>query len=250
MSWYQSDINYTPPEPYIPPTWSDGTDEEITTALQKHYAGEIDLTQYWSVGDERVVNLSAMAATGVGESHVAQSVTLVLSNIGGKYLADGVTECAFQVDQKDSLKETGYMNSSRTNAGGWKSSERRTWCNSVYKNAVPSTLRSIFKEFINQSGLGNMSTSGVENTTDTFALRAEVEVSGATAYSVSGEGFQITYYETSTNRRKYINDSLGNWWNRSPGSGDNYSFCYFRNNGTISSNGAPYTYGIAPFGVI
>lgn len=244
MSWYQSDLQQSE-SAYIPPTWADGTDEEIIEALTKHYNDEIDLTEYWAVGDERVVSLSAMEATGVGESHAAQSVTLVLSNVGGKYLADGVTECAFQVDQKDVLNEKGYMNDSYTNYGGWKNSARRTWCNSVYKNAIPSTLRGIFKEFINQSGKGYSSTSGVENTTDYFALRAEVELTGSYSESVSGEGSQVNWYETTSNRIKHKQ-----WWLRSPKSGFNDSFCAALEDGSTYYYFASFTYGIAPFGVI
>lgn len=234
-------------------SWANGSDAEVAAMLEAHYAGQIDIHDYWSVGDERVVNLSAMAATGVGESHAAQSVTLVLSNVGGKTLAtpvSGKTTCAFQVDQKHSLNETGYMNSSNTNTGGWKSSARRTWCNSVYKNAIPSTLRGIFKEFINQSGTGGGSSSGVENTTDTFALRAEIEVFGSTTYSVSGEGSQVTYYQTSSNRIKQVNGSNSAWWGRSPRSGDGNFFCRGSYTGTSVSGSAYASYGLAPFGCI
>lgn len=208
-------------------TWANGTDEQIAAMLQAHYAGEIDIHDYWSVGDERVVNLSAMAATGVGETHEAQSVTLVLSNAGGKYLADGVTECAFQWEQKNCLLERGYMNSSNTNQGGWKNSARRAWCNNVYYNAIPATLRPIFKQHINQSGKGGGSSSGVDDTTDYIALRAEIEIFGSRTSSVEGEGSQVAYYQTSANRVKKLGDagSTSVWWERSPCSGNGTSFC-------------------------
>lgn len=234
-------------------TWANGTDAQIAAMLEAHYNGSINIYDHWKVGDERVVNLSAMSATGVGESHAAQSVTLVLSNVGGKTLAtpvSGKTTCAFQVDQKHSLNETGYMNSTNTNTGGWKSSARRTWCNSVYKNAIPSTLRGIFKEFINQSGTGGGSSSGTENTTDTFALRAEIEVFGSTTYSVSGEGSQVTYYQTSSNRIKNVNGSATAWWERSPRSGTNKRFCRVSSNGTADLDDAVSDRGLAPFGCI
>lgn len=242
-------------DPYTPPTWAGGTDAEIVEALNKHYAGEIDLTQYWSVGDERTVSLSAMSATGVGESHVAQDVTMVLMNVGGKTLntaINGVTECAFIVGQKNGLAETGYMNSSPDNYGGWKSSQRRTWCNSVYKNAFPSTLVEIFKEHKNKAGLGDASESGTEEVVDTFALPAEVEVFGSTSYSVSGEGTQFKYYETSGNRAKKAGDSgsASGWWERSPRSESFNNFCYVT---SASASGSYYAYSyllIAPFGVI
>ena len=241
--------------PYTPPTWAGGTDAEIVEALNKHYAGEIDLTQYWSVGDERTVSLSAMSATGVGESHVAQNVTMVLMNVGGKTLntaINGVTECAFIVGQKNGLAEQGYMNSTNINSGGWNGCARRTWCNSVYKNAIPSTLVGIFKEHKNKAGLGGGSSSGTEEVVDTFALPAEVEVFGSTTYSVSGEGTQFKYYETSGNRAKKAGDSgiAGSWWERSPRSGSSNNFCYVTS-ASASDNSYAYSYfSIAPFGVI
>lgn len=216
-------------------SWANGSDAEVAAMLQAHYDGLIDIHDYWSVGDERVVNLSAMAATGVGETHAAQSVTLVLSNVGGKYLADGVTECAFQWDQKNSLLEIGYMNSSNTSQGGWKDCLRRAWCNNVYYNAIPATLRPIFKQHINQSGLGGGSSSGVEDTTDYIALRAEIEIYGSTTYSVAGEGSQLTYYQTTSNRIKNLGDagSASSWWERSPRSGSAAPFC------SVNSSGNP-----------
>ena len=232
-------------------SWANGSDAEVAAMLEAHYAGQIDIHDYWTVGDERVVNLSAMAATGVGETHAAQSVTLVLSNAGGKYLADEVTECAFQWDQKNCLLETGYMNSSDTNVGGWKNSARRGWCNNVYYNAIPATLRPIFKQHKNLSGLGNSSTSGVERTTDYVALRAEIEIFGTRSFSVEDEGSQVTYYQTSANRIKNLGDagSAVAWWERSPRS-KRSSFCLVAGNGNASSSTANYGRGLALCGCI
>lgn len=231
-------------------SWANGTDAEVSAMLEAHYAGQIDIHNYWNVGDERVVSLSAMSATGVGESHAAQNVTLVLTEEGGKTLSDGITTCAYQFDQKHNLNETGYMNSTNTNTGGWKNSARRTWCNSVYKNAFPATLQPIFKEFINQSGTGGGSSSGVENTTDFFALRAEVEVFGSLTYSVSGEGTQVEYYKTSANRIKQTAGNNAAWWGRSPRSGVTHGFCYVAGIGGARSGSAHGILGLPPFGCI
>lgn len=100
-------------------------------------------------------------------------MTLVLMNAGGKTLSNGKT-CSFVVGQKNGLAngtngEYGYMNSSNTNAGGWDGCARRTWCNSVYYNAIPSTLRGIFKKFKNvTASAGNVATT--KESEDYFAL--------------------------------------------------------------------------------
>ena len=140
---------YEPPVKIV--SWAGGTDEEIVKMVQLADQGIINLSDYWAVGDTRTVQLSAMSATGVGESHEAQEVDLVLMHAGGYTLnaavASGRTECSFVVGQKDSLATAGYMNSSDTNSGSWNGSARRTWCNEVYKNALPNTLLPIFKQF-------------------------------------------------------------------------------------------------------
>ena len=133
-------------------SWANGTDEEIIAMIQAADAGEIDLTEYWDVGDVRNVSLSAMSASGVGESHVAQTVQMVLvaKDTGVQSSANpcynyqyvtatsGRTYPSFIVQQKNGLAngtsgEFGYMNSSNTNSGSWNGCARRTWCNNVYK---------------------------------------------------------------------------------------------------------------------
>lgn len=245
-------IHKNEPIPLV--SWSTGTDAEIKAMVDAYHAGELtleDIQSVWSIGDEREVTLSAMAATGVGETHASQTVKFVLMNWGGKTLADDTT-CLAIVGQKNSLSEVGYMNSSDTNTGGWNSSARRTWCNDIYKGSIPSDFRSLFKQHKNLSGTGGGSTSGTQQTTDYFALPAEVEVFRTTPYSVAGEGSQFKYYETSANRVKALGEggSAGGWWERSPGAGDSGFFCLVNGSGGAGSVRASYAIGLAPFGCI
>lgn len=234
------------------PSWSTGTDAEIKAVVDAYYAGTLtlaDIQSVWSIGDEREVTLSGMAATGVSDSHVSQTVKFVLMNWGGKTLTNN-TECLAIVGQKNCLAEAGYMNSSDTNTGGWNSCARRTWCNNTYKAAIPSDFRDLFKQYNNQSGTGGGSTSGTQTTADYFALPAEIEVFGTTPYSVAGEGSQFKYYETSANRVKTRGEGGSNstWWERSPYSGNSDAFCYVRGGADI--NGSSVSSGLAPFGCI
>ena len=241
-------------------SWANGTDAQVKAMLDVAYANNIDLSQFWSVGDERTVALSSMAATGVGESHAAQNITLVLMNRGGKTLSDGTTACQFIVGQKQIFNysanslEAGYMNSSDTNTGGWSSSARRTWCNNVYYNAMPSTLQPIFKQFTNTTGVGGGATSGLQTTTDYFALPAEKEIFGSSTYSQSDEAAaltQFTYYATSVNRIKYYSSSDAYyWWERSPRSGGSDRFCIVGAGGSADRGNASGAVGLAPFGCI
>lgn len=234
------------------PSWADGTDEEIAAAVALADAGEINLSDYWNEGDTRTVHLSAMAAESVGESHVAQDVEFVLSDPGHFTLANG-KKCNFVVHQKDCLSEYGYMNSSNTNNGGWNSCARRTWCNETYRNAIPASLRGIFKQFKTRAANGSGS-SAVEST-DYFALPSEKEVFGSITYSNSSaesQNTQFQYYKTASNRIKKlgINDSASWWWERSPYSGASGSFCSVYSDGTASAASAGGTNGLAPFGCI
>lgn len=233
-------------------SWASGTDEQIAAMVAAADAGQIDLSDYWSAGDTRTVHLSAMAATGVGETHAAQNVQFVLTDPGHYTLANGKA-CNFVVLQKNSLSEYGYMNSSATNSGGWNNCARRTWCNNVYRNAVPASLRGIFKQF--KVRTANGSGSGVTESTDWFSLFSEKEVFGSTTYansSAESQNTQLNWFKTSSNRIKKngMNGSANGWWERSPRSGNSRTFCGVAGGGTAGGWGANGTIGLAPFGCI
>ena len=231
-------------------TWASGTDTEIANMVEAADAGIISLSDYWTVGDVRSISLSAMSATGVGESHSAQKADFVLMNKGGKTLASGTT-CSFIVGMKNCLATTGYMNSSDTISGGWDSCARRTWCNSVFRNSIPSALRGIFKQFKNVTANGSSSTTATS--TDYFALPSEKEVFGSVTYANStaeSSNSQFAWYKTSSNRVKKVNGSASNWWERSPTSGTSGRFCVFGFDGSANYTDARSTTGISPFGCI
>ena len=247
-------------------TWAGGTDEEIVAMVEAADQGLINLSDYWAVGDTRTVQLSAMSATGVGESQSAQEVDLVLMHAGGYELneavASGRTTCSFIVGQKDSLATKGYMNSSDTNSGSWNGSARRTWCNSVYKNALPSTLLPIFKQFKTITAQTYNGSTNQESV-DYFALPAAKEVFGGSATSAGGATsysnlnefnalFQFDYYATTSNRFKKLGKtgSAGGWWERSPCYSNSTDFCAVYSDGTAYLGSASASAGLAPFGCI
>ena len=250
-------------------TFADGTDAEIAKMIQAHYNDKINIADYWAVGDTRSVSLSAMSATGVGESHRAQTVQFVIGDFNHDDLAtpiNGHSKAAVTLLQKNCLMdatsssnsnngsndtERGYMNSSVTNSGGWKSCARRTWCNNVYYNALPSAWKSIVKTVNKKSGTGGGSSSGTETTQDKIFLASEIEIFGSTTYSVSGEGTQYQYYKNATANRykmpKWNSSSVSHiYWERSPISGYTSSFCYVDANGNASATGAISAHGVAP----
>lgn len=241
------------PEPPIEIVdWATGTDAQIAAMVAAADEGKINLSGFWSAGDTRTVHLSAMSATGVGESHAAQNVQFVLTDPRHYTLANGKA-CNFVVLQKDILSEYGYMNSSATNIGGWNNCARRTWCNNVYRNAVPASLRGIFKQF--KVRTANGSGSGVTESMDWFSLFSEKEVFGSTTYANSSaerQNTQLDWFKTSSNRIKKngMNGSAYGWWERSPRSGDSSGFCGVASIGTADGWYAYSTIGLAPFGCI
>ena len=247
-------------EPWGRITWSDGTDEEIVAMVAAADRGEINLADYWNVGDERVVHLSAMGAMSpLTDAYAEQDVTLVLMNAGGKELATptegGRTECSFIVGQKESLG-SGYMYTTGRNNVGWDLCPRRTWCNTTYLNSYPSSIRSILKQVKNKSanGSGPYLNSSVESI-DYFALAAEYEVLGEyiKSSSVYENGLtQFDYYKDTTNRIKRYNEAPISWFLRSSvaSASDSYSFCTISTLGNSYAKDGSTMDGISPFGCI
>ena len=245
-----------------------GTDEEISAMIQAHYDNKINIADYWAVGDMRTVHLSAMAATGVGESHREQDVQFVIGDFNHDDLTtpiNGHTKAAVTLLQKDCLmddsnasnpvngsgnKENGYMNSSATNVGGWKNCARRTWCNNVFFAALPSTWQSMVKTVNKKTSAGN-NQSTIETVQDKIFLAAEIEIFGSTTYSFAGEGTQYQYYKNATANRykmpKWSSSYVSHaYLERSPYSGYSNLFC------VVDSYGSAYRYsangacGVAP----
>lgn len=247
-------------------TFADGTDEEIAKMIEAHYNNKINIADYWAVGDKRKVNLSAMSATGVGESHRAQAVEFAIAGFDHDELVttiNGHTKAAVTLTQVDCLMdaecaadtkygsgntENGYMNSSNTNAGGWESCARRTWCNSVYYNALPHALKNAVKEVNKKTSAGNM-ISNIVMTADKIFLLSEIEIFGRTTYSMAGEGAQYQYYKINSNiikLPKYYDSSANAIWSlRSPVKNAHNHFIAVVNRGTGSIE-ASGKYSIAP----
>lgn len=249
-----------------------GTDEEIINMIQAHYNNKINIADYWAVGDMRTVHLSAMATTGVGESHRAQDVQFVIGDFNHDDLAtpiNGHTKAAVTILQKDCLmdvdnasntgsgfgatnNERGYMNSSNNNANGWKGSARRAWCNNVYYNALPAVWKSMVKTVNKMTSVGGYS-SRIDVVQDKIFLASEVEIFGTKNMSYAGEGTQYQYYKNATANRykmpKWNTDPTtvsSIYFTRSPFSNGSMHFVDVTNEGIVGYFGAASYCGIAP----
>lgn len=245
-----------------------GTDEEIAAMVAAHYADKIRLSDYWAVGDTRTVSLSAMAATGVGESHRAQDVQFVIGDFDHDDLVgaiNGHTKAAVTLLQKDCLMdasnasnpvngsgntENGYMNSTDTNEGGWKNCARRTWCNNVYFKALPVAWQSMVKTVNKKASVGS-NQSTIETVQDKIFLAAEVEIFGFSSFSCNGEGTRYQYYKNNANNVSknplWDESSFSSiYFQRSPSAQSKISFCNVYKNQTLGDRLAHSKCGIAP----
>lgn len=265
-------VNYTrkayePKLKLVP--WSTGTDEEITAMVNGYYSGKFsleDIKSVWHLGDTRSIDLSAMAATGVGESHRAQTVQVEILDFDHDILTTpigNITKALITVDMKNCLRdatvsdtegssntENGYMNSTDTNDGGWTSCARRSWCNNVFYNALPSYFKSLVKPVDKLTSAGNQS-STINTDSDYCFLLSEIEIFGTVSQSKAGEGNQYAWFANATANRyklpKWNSSSVSDiWWERSPRGGGSNAFCRVFNNGNADDTYASRVYGIAP----
>lgn len=241
--------------------WADAPFETIAAALDANDAGYININDYIKVGDTRTVHLSAMEATGVGESHVEQDVEIVIVSKGrydtGMYiinLENGNTP-HFVIGLKNGLAnntnpERGYINSTNTNEGGWTSSARRAWCNNVFADAVPSGLKAMMKPTKVYTSRGYLSTA-VGYTIDTWFLPSEWEVFNRKINAAAREGNMFEYYNgTGLIKCAGADGSAAAWFLRSPYASNITYFCGVGQSGTSFYQPAASPLLIAPHGCI
>lgn len=236
-------------------SFADGTPAELAAMLAAHDAGDIDIMDYWSLGDKRTISHLAMAATNVGETHAAQNRSWVLMDTGTQsgYVFSDNTPVHFVVGCEDCFDETGYMNSTNTNAGSWDSSARRTWCNNELPASLDEDTRTLFKPFKVITASENNS-DVLTTSIDWFALFAECEILGSATYSRTAEASaltQVEWFKTAANRIKKVNGTNDIWWERSPRANNAIAFCSITTAGAARAADVANTVrGLAPFGCI
>ena len=190
---------------------------------------------YWKVGDRKNITVNGVtyAAQIIGFDHDT------LTTADGSRTKAGIT---FQL--VDCMATTYPMNSSNTNANGWKGSVMRTSTMATLLNQLSTDLKNVLK-FVNKvSSVGNNS-SGLETTSDKLFLLSEIEIFGATQYSYAGEGKQYEYYAAGNSTIKKVGSSAYNWWERAPCSGNTNYFCSVSSGGNAGINFASTSFGVS-----
>lgn len=248
--------------------FADGTDAEVAKMIEAHYAGKINIGDYWAVGDKRTIHHNAMPATGVSESHKANDYAYVIIGIEHDDLVtaiNGKTKAAITIQTErmlyldttteynssyDASHECGYINSSNTNSDGWEGCARRTWCNNVYKKCLPTYIQNMMKQVKKLTSVGSKS-STIKASNDYAFLLSEIEIFGSTTYSYAGEGKQYQYFKNATANiykkpRSSSSHVSGYYWERSPYSNSGNGFCHVSLSGNSYYSNASYTRGIVP----
>lgn len=246
-------------------TFADGTDEEIAAMLDAHYAGDINISDYWSVGDTRKIHLNSLSFADGSKTRgwSEQDITIVITEMNYSNLAtsiNGKTKAAITCQTREMINN-GAITFNLTNSyimdtsqAHWSNVGMRSFLNGTFlNNAMPSGIKSMIKPITHTvlatrgcSGTGHNATPAnrtTENVTDTIFLPTYTEIFGNVAYNsyLSGEtpnseeGTQWAYFQTQANVTKYINDngspsgSSFYWWEGSPATsyyGEGGGYCW------------------------
>jgi hypothetical protein len=223
-------------------TWGGGSESEIKAMLEAHYSGKIDVVDYWKVGDTRTASLAAISSGTTSEAQSAQTIDLVIIGINHDDLetTNGTrSKAAITVQTKNCLATTGYMHNSKYayDTSLWSNSKRRSWCNSEFKNALPSYLQNLIKPVTKYTNrIGNSSYRSHNSSTESCYLLSEWEVFGCGTMTSSNygnldaDGTQYKYMETQSNRIKYLgtSTSANMWWTRTSYVNDTYHEYFVR----------------------
>lgn len=227
---------------------------------------------YWSIGDRKAVTLNGTMsklslsnfttyAFIIGFNHNAsvEGSNRIHFQIGKTAISGGADVCLVNGYNDDS---DFYMNTSNTNSGGWSSSYMRTKIlgtslssySRTFIGVLPAALRAVLKsvtKYTNNTG-NSSSASEVTATTDYAFLLSEYEVFGSISYANSNESSkqaQYAYYSAGNSKIKYNHSATSTavyWWLRSPYAGYSSNFVRVYSDGTVGSNGASRSNGVAP----
>ena len=276
-------------------TLINGTGEDIVFSSVSPILDENDWTtirevsdtgqgaNYWSIGDRKAVTLNGKVgaltlsnyttyAFIIGFNHNAsvEGANRIHFQLAKTALSGGTDVCfcdnQYGPDSGWSSPGAGYfvMNASKTNSGGWKSSQMRTnICGTSLSSysgtiitVIPAALRAVLKSVTkytdNTANGGGSTASYVTATTDYFFLLSEFEVFGSISYGNTYEKnkqAQYAYYSAWNSKIKYKHNgtsTAAGWWLRSPNANTSSQFTLVYTGGQIASEIPTVSYGFTP----
>jgi len=224
-------------------SFSDGTDDEIETMLEAHYQDIIDVSDYWSVGDTRVMHINKSVVPdfdpdrlnwpGFGEGDITIAI-VTMNHTTLETPINGHDKSAITVQTRELLAQ-GMLFEFPVDGSSEKDMTFTKWADLWMRKILqymvwPAFPEGTFKSLIKPSRHNRLVSNGVDPTTantqdgsntdrtietvvDTLFLPSYTEVFGNvvdSSYLGGGtpnndEGSQFEYYTVAANRIKYIN---------------------------------------------
>lgn len=160
-------------------------------------------------------------------------------------LADGTGKAPLTFQLHDCYATTYPMNSTKTNAGGWRDCQMRTQTMPALKALLPPEVQAGIRAVNKLTSAGDQSSS-IVTTSDELFLPSEVEVFGSISVSFAGEGSEYDYYKAGNSTAKKLNGGEYTIWDRSPHSSGSENFCCVYRIGNSGWNNATLSCGV-PF---
>ena len=140
-------------------------------------------TSKYNVGDTKEVDLGSLG------TH-----TVRIANKSACTTETSETACGFVVEFADIITNQKF-NSTKTNVGGWRDSELRTYVNGTIYDSLPSDLQNVIASTKVISGHGNKDSTNFETQDKLYLLNAQ-EVWNGNSYDASvGTSKQLDYYK-------------------------------------------------------
>jgi hypothetical protein len=224
---------------HLIPSFNDATWDEISKLLDLHYNGDIDLTNYWKVGDvkENVSLINTMSDVYDSVTHSLQEIDLVIIGTNHDTISDNGKKAVFTIAQKDCLGRSGRITNydSGYTYARYSVSSRNSWMTTQYIYALPFKLQRLIKR-VNKFMTDPQSLTEAPATT---ILSSTAKCFIPSCYEVFGEGYtfdaisnkqtytygvnisdgtQYEYYKTEDNIKRKLgknNDSYIAWYTRS-----------------------------------
>ena len=142
------------------------------------------------------------------------------------------------------------QHTSNTNAGGWNSSDLRTYLNQTFLTMLPSDLQAVISTKPVKATTGSQANT-VQTANDKIWIPTEKEVFGGITYSGSAENSVNNAYPIFTDAASRVRTQGNNGaavfvWLASPYISSSATFCTVTASGAPGNNNASYSYGVLP----
>ena len=235
------------------PTLTDNTPATIQQAAQSGQAAN-----YWSVGDKAAIQVNGT----FGGLTCNETVYAFILGFDHNADVEGGNSIHFKFGKTSAGVDvafygTGFkMNTSGTNANGWKSSYMRGTICPAFLTALPTEWQNVIAactKYSDNTGGSKNTASNVTSTSDKIWLLSEFEVQGARSYANSAEQNyqkQYDYYKNGNSKVKYQHNAQTTacqWWMRSASiSPSANAFCFVSTSGSANGVNASVANGFAP----